>query len=99
MKAVLLGLVLAATAAVIASPPVAGDGARPCKRTTFETELVHKACVAGGQPAAKLAMKFESMWDTLKILVVVVGAIAAAVGIVVVAGGGTFGGAGTLVRW
>lgn len=46
-----------------------------------------------------LPMQFESMWDTLKILVVVVGAIAAAVGIVVVAGGGTFGGAGTLVRW
>ena len=34
----------------------AGD-APPCKRTTFETKLVKDACAAGGQKAAKDAMK------------------------------------------
>jgi len=57
MKAVLIGLVLAATVALIAPPPASGAGAKPCKRATFETELVEKACAAGGQPAAKQAMK------------------------------------------
>jgi hypothetical protein len=34
-----------------------GGGGKPCKRTEFETEMVAKACAAGGQEAAKTAMK------------------------------------------
>lgn len=57
--------------------------------------------LVAGRPWAQgtLPMQFESMWDTLKVLAIVVGGIISAVGIVVVAGGGTFGGAGTLARW
>jgi hypothetical protein len=33
------------------------DGATPCHRTKFETELVKHACAQGGQAAAKAAMK------------------------------------------
>jgi uncharacterized membrane protein YgcG len=49
--------------------------------------------------AGTVPFEFESIWDSLKVLAVLVGGIIAAVGIVVVAGGGTFGGAGTLVHW
>jgi hypothetical protein len=41
--------------ATVSGPVAAGDAA--CKRTKFETKLVKDACAAGGQKAAKDAMK------------------------------------------
>ncbi|HTM21311.1 MAG TPA: hypothetical protein VL172_12410 [Kofleriaceae bacterium] len=56
MKAVLVVLALAAVAA-LAVPAAVGDDPTPCHRTSFQTKMVKDACKAGGQPAAKLAMK------------------------------------------
>jgi hypothetical protein len=43
----------------IASPAheAAAKGDKPCARTKFKTKLVEEACKAGGQKAAKRAMK------------------------------------------
>jgi hypothetical protein len=41
----------------IASLTASADGAAPCVRKDFKTDLVKQACTSGGQPAAKDAMK------------------------------------------
>jgi hypothetical protein len=41
----------------VAIAPQEADAGKACKRTTFETKLVGDACQAGGQAAAKKAMK------------------------------------------
>lgn len=55
LLALVLGFV-GVVGAVTVSPQTADAGAA-CKRTTFDTKLVKDACQAGGQAAAKKAMK------------------------------------------
>ena len=44
-------------ALTLASFTASADGNAPCVRKEFKTDLVKQACTAGGQPAAKDAMK------------------------------------------
>ncbi len=41
----------------VAISPQEADAGKACARTTFETKLVKDSCQAGGQAAAKKAMK------------------------------------------
>jgi len=41
----------------------------------------------------------EEVWDTLRLVVWTIGVIVPAVGVIIVAGGGAFGGAGALIHW
>jgi len=50
-----LGFLGIVTAASLTSEDAAAGAA--CKRATFETEMVNKACTKGGQAEAKKAMK------------------------------------------
>jgi hypothetical protein len=57
MRAVVLAAAIAVTLVALAVPPAAGDDPKPCHRTSFQVDLVKKACASGGQQAAKNAMK------------------------------------------
>ena len=52
-----LALTFAAVIGISAATSPAQAGDPPCQRTKFETKLVADACKAGGQKAAKDAMK------------------------------------------
>jgi hypothetical protein len=55
LLAFVLGIVGIVGTVTLSSPSVEAGAA--CKRTTFQTKLVGDACKAGGQAAAKKAMK------------------------------------------
>jgi len=55
LLALVLGFVGVIGGVTLSSQPA--DAGAACKRTTFETKAVKDACQAGGQAAAKKAMK------------------------------------------
>jgi hypothetical protein len=54
---IFVSIAVVAGALGFASFTASADGASPCVRKDFKTELVKQACQAGGQAAAKDAMK------------------------------------------
>jgi hypothetical protein len=59
------------------------------------------ANLAARRPLSRgiVPVRFESVWDSIKVFAIIAAAIAGLADLVIVAGGGAFGGGGAFVRW